>query len=379
MHKNTIKNKITSKGFSYIEPNNNDILTLSEICNIKFLNVGSEFYNSYYGTYNEYNNFSLCCELSHINRTVLFTGDIYVEAQSNITPYINEPDILKCPHHDLEPVASEVFMKKLSSQIMIFEENQDYYGSGITTPISQTIKNNGGKIYDTNFSRDITILLKNDNILCNSQNGVFTLQTTQILNSSGIKIPLNTDLNLLTEQGNYYTLSNAETMSLKHLPYNKENIANNTRLDFGRAKIINIGIDITKNYIKQFFITPVYLFYRFYNQNVWSNWQNISSQNLFDVPDNFIDNNTDLNNVFQIGKYEILNNDTLNTLINCPANNEGGSILLVLATRNFTDLRHQILLTSSGNIYKRTLNMDLYNASVVSASDWKMVQFTNVS
>ena len=369
---NTIKNTITTKGYTYIEPDNEDLLVLSSICNIKFLNIGSQFYNSYYKTYNEYNNFSMCCELTHNNRKVLYTGDIYIEAQENITPFISEPDILKCPHHDLEPIASETFMKKLTSQIMVFEENQNYYGSGITTPISQTIKNNGGKIYDTNISRDINIILKNDNIISTSQNGVFTLQATQVLNSSGIHIPLNTDLNDLKDQGNYFTLNNDETITLSHLPFETEGKITNTPVQFGRCKIINIGIDITNRVIKQFFISPDYMFYRMYDfEKGWRSWKNITNQNILDLTDDYITNDSDLNNFYNIGKYEINNNTVLNSLINCPAQNEGGSILLVLGTRTMSDIRHQILITASNNIYTRSINMSPFNTTPTSYSEWK--------
>lgn len=369
---NTIKTTITTKGYTYIEPDNEDLLVLSSICNIKFLNIGSQFYNNYYGTYMEYNNFSMCCELTHNNRKVLYTGDIYIEAQENITPYIFEPDILKAPHHDLEPIASETFMKKLTSQIMVFEENQNYYGSGITTPISQTIKNNGGKIYDTNYSRDINIILKNDNIISNSQNGVFTLQATQVLNSSGIHIPLNTDLNDLKDQGNYFTLNNNETITLSHLPFEREGQITTKPLQFGRCKIINIGVDITNKVIKQFFISPDYMFYRMYSlEKGWRSWQNITTQNILDITDNYITNGSDLNNFYNIGKYEINSNTLLNSLINCPTQNEGGSILLVLGTRTLSDLRHQILLTASNNIYTRVIEMDQFNVTPYSYSEWK--------
>ena len=369
---NTIKNTITTKGYTYIEPDNEDLLVLSSICNIKFLNIGSQFYNNYYETYNEYNNFSMCCELTHNNRKVLYTGDIYIEAQENITPFISEPDILKCPHHDLEPIASETFMKKLTSQIMVFEENQNYYGSGITTPISQTIKNNGGKIYDTNISRDINIILKNDNIISNSQNGVFTLQATQVLNSSGIHIPLNTDLNDLKDQGNYFTLNNNETITLKHLPFEIEGKITNNLVAFGRCKIINIGIDITNAVIKQFFISPDYMFYRMYSfDKGWRSWKNITNQNILDLTDDYITNDSDLNNFYNIGKYEIKDNTVLNSLINCPTQNEGGSILLVLGTRTMWDIRHQILITASNNIYTRIINMNQYNTTPSSYSEWK--------
>lgn len=377
---NIIKSTLTTKNITYIEPDNEQILSVSNICNIKFLNIGSSFYNNYYGKYMEYNNFSMCCELTHNNRKVLYTGDIYIEAQENIVPFIAEPDILKCPHHDLEPIASETFMRKLTSQIMVFEENQNYYGSGITTPISQTIKNNGGKIYDTNYSRDITIILKNDNIICNSQNGVFTLQACSVLNSSGIHLPLNTDLNDLKDQGNYFTLNNEETITLLHLPFAKEGEENHTPVQFGRCKIINIGIDISNNYIKQFFISPDYMFYRFYTQeNEWSTWQNMSSQNILDVTDNFVEKNTDLNDLFKIGKYQINDNSFYNTLVNRPTDNEGGCILLVLGITTILDHRKQILITNADNIYMRTLTMDLYNTEVVSASDWKKVSFTAIT
>jgi len=369
---NIIKSSLTAKNIPYIEPDNEQILSLSNICNIKFLNIGSSFYNNYYGTYMEYNNFSMCCELTHNNRKVLYTGDIYIEAQENITPYVSEPDILKAPHHDLEPIASELFMKKLTSQIMVFEENQNYYGSGITTPISQTIKNNGGKIYDTNISRDINIILKNDNIISNSQNGVFTLQATQVLNSSGIHIPLNTDLNDLKDQGNYFTLINDETITLKHLPFEKEGEITANPVQFGRCKIINIGIDITNIYIKQFFISSDYMFYRTYSlEKSWSSWKNITNQNILDITDNYIANGSDLNNFYNIGKYEINNNTVLNSLLNCPTQDEGGSILLVLGTRTLSDLRHQILLTASNNIYTRVIEMDQYNVTPYSYSEWK--------
>ena len=375
---NAIKSECTTLGITYIEPDNNDVLELSDIADIKFLNIGASFYSSYYGlSRNQYNNFSMCCELRHNNRYVLFTGDIYVPAEANITPYIHEIDILKAPHHNLEQISSEIFLKKMTTKVMVFLENQNYANNCNETQLAQTIKNNNGNIYSSNVSQDVTVILKNDNIITSSTNGVYSLQNQAILTSAGLHLANDTDLNDVIDQGNYFTNNNTETNTLEHLPLADQNTAESKTPNYGRCKIINIGINVEKTAIKQFFISPNLMFYRMYVSGTWSKWINLTNESVLGLTDNMIPMNADLDDYYEIGKYTILNNTYYNSLSNIPVEDQGGSTLLVISTRELGDERHQILMTATDRIFKRRIEMKRYNDEVNNISDWK--EFTLAS
>ena len=122
-NESAIKNAIIAKGLTYVEPDNLQLLVLSPICHLKFMNIGSSYYNNYYGLEsNQYNNFSMVVELKHNNRYSLFTGDITTPAENNISNIINQPDVLKAPHHDLEPDSSALFLRKLTTKVMMVFE-----------------------------------------------------------------------------------------------------------------------------------------------------------------------------------------------------------------------------------------------------------------
>ena len=161
-----IKQTLQNKNIPYIQPEENDELILNINSKIRFLNLSSNYFDDYYGDYgNEYNNFSMCCELQHNNTFILFTGDIYIEALTNISKNINRFSILKCPHHNLEPLSSDNFLRKIcDNTIMYFQENQDYTPNYLLTPIAQTIQNNGGSIYDLNNSRTTIFKIINNKI-----------------------------------------------------------------------------------------------------------------------------------------------------------------------------------------------------------------------
>lgn len=372
----TIKNELESRNITYIEPNENDELVLNINSKIRFLNLSSEWFENYYGEYgNEYNNFSMCCELQHNNTFVLFTGDIYIQALTNISKNINRFSILKCPHHNLEPLSSDEFLKKISNNtIMYFQENQDYTPNYLLTPIAQTIQNNGGSIYDLNNSRTTIFKIINNKINIVSENGLYTLNNIYYFLGTGLKLENGTDLNDLKDIGNYFTENNGQTMSLLNLPLSVENTTLNNYLSFGRCRIIVESLNYSNEIIKQTFISTIYKFTRTYNENSWTNWKNDDELGL---TDNYLPNGTDLNNISNPGKYEINNNGIYNSLINAPTRDEGGSILLVYRTRISGDIRHQIIMTASGNIYHRCVNYNQYD-QFVSANPWFKINMTQI-
>lgn len=372
----TIKNELESRNITYIEPNENDELILNINSKIRFLNLSSEWFENYYGEYgNEYNNFSMCCELKHNKTFILFTGDIYIQALTNISKNINRFSILKCPHHNLEPLSSDDFLKKIcNNTIMYFQENQDYTGNYLLTPIAQTIQNNGGSIYDLNNSRTTIFKIINNKINIISENGLYTLNNIYYFLGTGLKLENGTNLNNLRDIGSYFTENNSQTMSLLNLPLAVENQTLDNYLQFGRCRVIVESLNYSNDCIKQTFISPIYKFTRTYNENRWTNWKNDDELGL---TDNYIQNGTDLNNISNPGKYEINNNNIYNSLINAPTTNEGCSILLVYRSRISSDIRHQIIMTANGNIYHRCVNYD-YHDRFDSAKPWFKINMTQI-
>lgn len=371
-----IKQTLQNKNITFIQPEENDELILNINSKIRFLNLSSDWFENYYGEYgNEYNNFSMCCELQHNNTFVLFTGDVYIQALTNISKNINRFSILKCPHHNLEPLSSDDFLKKISNNtIMYFQENQNYTPNYLLTPIAQTIQNNGGSIYDLNNSRTTIFKIINNKINIISENGLYTLNNIYYFLGTGLKLENGTNLNNLRDIGSYFTENNGQTMSLLNLPLAVENATLNNFLQYGRCRIIVESLNYSNDCIKQTFISPIYKFTRTYNENSWTNWKNVDELGL---TDNYIQNGTDLNNISNPGKYEINNNGTYNSLINAPSTDQGGSILLVYRTRISGDIRHQIIMTASGNIYHRCVSYNQYD-QFVSANPWFKINMTQL-
>lgn len=369
-NENTIKQYLTNNNIEYIEPNNGDILELSDISSIKFLNIGSSFYTNYYGNYgNEYNNFSMVCELKHNNRYALFTGDIYIQAQDAMVSYIHQPDILKAPHHDLEPLVSNTFMLKMTPSNMVFMENQSNNYSGLLTPLTQQIKKNGGNIYDTNNSQNILVTLKNDNIMLQSDNGVFTNISTEQLTCSGIHIK-NIDLNNLTTPGTYYTVSDAETHTLNNLPLQTE-LNMGVSWGFGRALIRIESISADTSILIQTLRTGAMYWTRYKDGNSWSSWYNNRTTSSLGYTSSYVNSNSNLNDYVYEGKYQIHDNSIWSSLQNTPAAGQGGSILLVYNTRLANNIVHQVIMCATGFIFYRK-----YDTNSHTWSSWVKIQTT---
>lgn len=378
-NESAIKNAITSKGLTYIEPDNLDELVLNSICKLKFMNIGSTYYVGYYGlTHNEYNNFSMVVELQHNNRFALFTGDIVEQAQSNMASIINQPDVLKAPHHDLEPQSSAPFLKKMTCKVMMFFEWFSYAGDGLFTELSQAVKNNQGNIYDTNNSQDVLIIFKNDNIIENSTNGVFSLNNISLLTAAGIHLTENTDLNDLREQGTYYTNTYTETSTLLHSPEKVIETEIGANYLMGRCRVVNESMNMDNSIMIQRFITGINSYYRVYNDNGWTDWTIESGDNVLNISAKYIPADGDLNDYTKAGKYIIINNDKFDSIANIPEEGQGGSTLLVFELRVLYDIRQQMLICASGNIYLRQASMNQYNTEVTTWTDWKKVAFTTI-
>ena len=370
-----VKGAISAKGLTYIEPDNLQTLILNSICKLTFLNIGSEYYSSYYGASgNEYNNFSMVVELQHNNRYALFTGDITDLAEMNIVLAIHQPDVLKAPHHDLEERSAETFLKKMTPKVMIFAEwnVEGISYPGIATQLTQAVKNNQGNIYDLNYSQDVLIILKNDSIIENASRGVFTNNNVSTLNSCGIHLTENTDLNNVIIPGTYFTDGYQETNSLLNSPQIPWNDAIHI-YTLGRCRLEVIAPNGNFNIIIQYFVTGNDTYMRSYNVDHWTEWDLISNDNPLGLTAKIIASNTDLNSVVNVGKYAIKDNTTYNSLSNIPESDQGGSMLFVTSTRFITDIRTQILICASDNIYIRHANMNEYATAVTNWSDWKKV------
>lgn len=370
-----VKGAISAKGLTYIEPDNLQKLILNSICNLTFLNIGSEYYSSYYGaSSNEYNNFSMVVELQHNNRYALFTGDITDLAESNIVTAINQPDILKAPHHDLEGRSAETFLKKMTPKVMIFAEwNIDGISyPGIATQLTQAVKNNQGNIYDLNYSQDVLIILKNDSIIENASRGVFTNNNVSSLNSCGIHLAENTDLNNVIIPGTYFTDGYLETITLLNSPTRVWNDETHT-YTLGRCRVEVIAPNGNFNIVVQYFITANDTYMRSYNVDHWTEWNLISNDNPLGLSAKILSDNTDLNDVINVGKYVIKSDVSYQTMTNTPEEHQAGSMLFVMQTRFINDVRCQILICATDNIYIRHANMNEYSTSVNNWSDWKKV------
>lgn len=346
----TIKNYILSNDISYIEVEDNEIINLESDSYLKFNNIGSSYYDHYYSL-NLYNNFSLLTTLVHNDNKILFTADCEEEAQKQNAKNIpTNVSVVTAPHHDLNIMSDESFLKKLAPKyeviMNLFEDGlPGWTGLGVSTQFSGYLKSIGTKVYTTNRSHNINILSKDNNILVYSDYGNNTVNSNMITIGNGIEIPNGTDINDLKQVGNYFTLNSANSATLLNLPFNYDNP--------GPIRITNTQIRPLSTQILQILHTPQAILVRqLHNGTDWDTWCDVLHNGLGIAPNGLVEND-DFNNFFKAGIYEIHDNNVMSTLSNKPTGVSGGATLEVRRLRYDYDHIRQTLYCDS-HIYYRT-------------------------
>ena len=129
-------NILTSLGYinnSRVPNQNETVLVNNDLVKLRFLNTDATFLEGYYTSHSDtnltnylnpsLNNFSLICEVSCGNQTILWTGDVEQLAQKNNYSFIRKVDILQIPHHNWNKNGYYKFFQNASPTIGYYNRN----------------------------------------------------------------------------------------------------------------------------------------------------------------------------------------------------------------------------------------------------------------
>lgn len=220
----TVENILTTKGITYIYPDNEQSIELDENLKLSFYNIGSNFYTDYYdeltvwnlleGENTIYNNFSMVVLLEHFKNKFLFTADIEPLAQSKLYQYFKDIDVLKVEHHALNYDSDTNYLNQLNPKYAVIGDLDDLTATALTHNSMYNLKQKGTTIFRTTVSGDITITSSYNKLTADSEEAIDLYDVNYSL-YEGKPIPPNADLNdyLLPGIYNSITLANTETLS----------------------------------------------------------------------------------------------------------------------------------------------------------------------
>lgn len=89
--------------------------------------------------YDDLNNYSICCRLTHFNNSFLFTGDIEKEAENDIlkSNAALESDVIKIAHHGSSSSSTKKFLSAVSPEYAVLEVGE---GNSYNHPHAQTLE-----------------------------------------------------------------------------------------------------------------------------------------------------------------------------------------------------------------------------------------------
>ena len=203
-------NYLLANSYTIKYPTEEEVIKLDDCNFLKFYNCKQEYLSSYYdllvddagnpADYIAYNNFSLVMELNSCNKSFLFTGDIYENAENNIVNEIKNIDLIKIPHHGLNRNANSKLLEKIHGKIGVITATENIPA---LRPHYQALLSSG-ELYTTRYSQNIIATVYKNEIVVTSTYGALI----PIVNI----IKENDDLNTYIKEGSYM-LNNEEIIS----------------------------------------------------------------------------------------------------------------------------------------------------------------------
>ncbi len=222
-----IKNLLTSKNINYIEPDNEDIVTLTDSLQLQFFNIGSNYYENYYDEQTNwnmseiehtiYNNFSMVVILKHFNNKFLFTGDIEPLAQSKLYKYFKDIDVLKVEHHGLNYNSDTNYLNQLNPKYAVIGELDNIPAINLARNCVYNLYTRGATIFGTIKAGDVTITSSYNKITAEA-NETLDLFNMQYSLYEGLPLIAGDDLNNFNIPGVYYSKDGTLTSVLLHKP-----------------------------------------------------------------------------------------------------------------------------------------------------------------
>lgn len=173
----------------------------------------------------------------------------------------------------------------------------------------------------------------------------------------------NTDLNTLTDEGNYTILSNR---TLLNAPDNYASSNSELVVYAGGAVSTAQIVQIYYNYDKN----TVHQRAKGVSSATWTNWKLINHDTVYQYTKGYIADNTDLNDITEEGNYTILSN---RTLTNAPSNYSSSNASLVVypagsvSTSQITQLYY--------NFEQNTLHQRVKPVNNNNWTDWKLINY----
>lgn len=140
-----VKNLLSGK--IIVEPNNGDVITVDD-ASIKFFNCSQTDIDYYNANSTNYNDQSMCCEVTHRDIKVLYTGDIHINAQARIYSlgYFNKVDLLKVEHHGFDQDVNGDYIQTVHPDYSVTSSSiSSYISTGIEGDYSSDVTNGGLK------------------------------------------------------------------------------------------------------------------------------------------------------------------------------------------------------------------------------------------
>lgn len=219
-----VKSMLTAAGITWVEPDNATKVDLSTLTSLEFFNIGSQFYDNYYGKevdgqslgYTDYNAFSMLVKVTHNDVSEFETGDATYLTQKYNAQYLTDIDIYHAYHHGAWTPMHKNWELKLYAKYCVITQSESSY-----IPINGDIiccGMRGAKIYNTlNVQNHVTIVqtgneLKCDSTICNYKNNLGVSTRPLVMLEAG------TDLNNVLDDGCYYVDYASVAGTMSHLP-----------------------------------------------------------------------------------------------------------------------------------------------------------------
>ena len=280
----TIKNAINEKGLNIIYPTENQTINLNTRTTLRFMNVDNAFISQYYSYtmdnidndkgFTSYNNFSIVCELVHMRKKFLFTGDIELPAQELLINSVSENiDVYKVEHHGVNRSTNKNFLYKVNPKFAVVQNRSKI---GLKDRMTLTyLFNKGTKIYDNNTSGDVIFTSNGSDIKVEADTESkidigFNYCGQPYDLKRGLSIKENEDLNNYIDIGVFYCETSSICNSLTNKP---DNIAS------GGFRLIVCARQTDTTPIQTIIDANGDIFTRLYKNDKFSDWGQLDLKN----------------------------------------------------------------------------------------------------
>lgn len=151
--------KMEEKNLYFAEAKSGVEIKLNDTDNIKFISPTKDM------DLDDLDNSDAVCVLNTNGRKVLFTGDIFEEAELKIMNKIGKVDILKVAHHGSYKSTSDEFLEKIQPTYAMIGVGEDNKYSHPSTETLNRLEKHGVKVYRTDLNGNIAFIIdKNGSI-----------------------------------------------------------------------------------------------------------------------------------------------------------------------------------------------------------------------